>query len=151
MVAGNMPETVAITGALIVLVFYLLVGGRAYCSWVCPVNIVTDTAHWARERLGISSASRLSATTRYWIMAMSLVLSAATGLLVWEWINPVSMAHRGLIFGAGLAWLVLLGVFLLDFLVSKRPGAASLSRGCFLQLAGGTQPVTGTRRLTRAM
>ena len=42
MFTGNPPETIAITGALIVLVFYFLVGGRAYCSWVCPVNIITD-------------------------------------------------------------------------------------------------------------
>ena len=142
MFTGNLPETIAITGALIVLVFYFLVGGRAYCSWVCPVNIITDAAHWTRERLGISSASRLSATTRYWIMAMSLVLSATTGLLVWEWINPVSMAHRGLIFGAGLAWLILLGVFLLDFLVSKRAWCGHLCPvGAFYSLLAVRSPL----------
>jgi ferredoxin-type protein NapH len=140
--AGHMPETIAITGALIILALYFLVGGRAYCSWVCPVNIITDAAHWLRQRLGISSASRLSATTRYWILGMTLVLAAATGLLVWEWINPVSMAHRGIIFGAGLAWLILLGVFLLDLLVSKRAWCGHLCpMGAFYSLLAVRSPV----------
>ena len=69
--AGHSPESIAITGAFIVLAFYLLVGGRVYCSWVCPVNMVTDAAHWLRERLGISGASRLSRSTRYWLLGAS--------------------------------------------------------------------------------
>ena len=34
--------TVAGIGAATILVFYIVVGGRAYCSWVCPINVVTD-------------------------------------------------------------------------------------------------------------
>ncbi len=51
---GHLPETAALIGGLIVLAFYLLVGGRVYCSWVCPVNIVTDLAEWIRRKLKIS-------------------------------------------------------------------------------------------------
>ena len=40
-IAGNVAAGTAIIGAAIVLVFYLLVGGRVYCSFVCPMNIVT--------------------------------------------------------------------------------------------------------------
>ena len=42
----------AVLGAAIVLVFYMLVGGRVFCSWVCPVNLVTDFAFWLRRKLG---------------------------------------------------------------------------------------------------
>ena len=135
--AGHIPEMTAITGALIVGVFYLLVGGRVYCSWVCPVNIVTDTAHWLRERLGITGASRLSSTTRYWILGATLLLPLLTGMLIWEFINPVSMLHRGLIFGMGLAWLLVLAVFLLDLLVSRRAWCSHLCPvGAFYSLLG---------------
>ena len=48
--AGHLPETTIIVGALIVSAFYMLVGGRVYCSWVCPINIVTDTADWLRRK-----------------------------------------------------------------------------------------------------
>ncbi len=120
LISGHIPEATAITGAIIVLVFYMLVGGRVYCSWVCPVNMITDAAHWLRERLGISGASRLSRNTRYWLLGAVLVLALSTGSIAWETVNPVSMVHRGLIFGMGLAWVVIVAVFMFDFLVSRR-------------------------------
>jgi ferredoxin-type protein NapH len=119
-VAGHLPEMTAITGALIVIAIYLLVGGRAYCAWVCPVNIVTDTAHWLKRRLRIKGSARLSATTRYWLLGTALVVSAVTGVIAWELVNPVSMTYRGLVFGMGAAWLVVLAIFLFDLLVSER-------------------------------
>ena len=52
-VAGHRPETDALLGAAILLGLYAVIGGRAYCSWVCPINMVTDAAHWLRQKLGI--------------------------------------------------------------------------------------------------
>lgn len=136
-VAGHTPETTAITGALIVLVFYLLVSGRVFCSWVCPVNIITDIAHWLRERLGISGASSLARKTRYWLLAATLIMSFITGSVFWEIVNPVSMLHRGLIFGMGMAWVILLAVFLYDLLVSRRGWCSHLCPvGAFYSLLG---------------
>ena len=117
LLTGHVPELIAVTGALIVLAFYFLVSGRVFCAWVCPVNIVTDAAHWLRQRLGISAASRLSPNTRYWLLGAVLLLALATGSLVWELVNPVSMVYRGLVFGMGLAWGIVAAVFLLDLLV----------------------------------
>jgi hypothetical protein len=54
---GHVPETLGLIGVAIVVSFYLLVGGRVYCSWVCPVNVVTDAAGWLRNRLGIKGSS----------------------------------------------------------------------------------------------
>jgi|GEM_PF-2201130 len=48
--AGHLPGQLALTGAAIVLAFYLLAGGRVYCAWVCPLNPVTDAADWLRRR-----------------------------------------------------------------------------------------------------
>jgi ferredoxin-type protein NapG len=45
--AGHVPETLGLIGVAIVLAFYLLVGGRVYCSWVCPINVVTDAGRLA--------------------------------------------------------------------------------------------------------
>jgi ferredoxin-type protein NapH len=135
--AGHIPELTAITGALIVTAFYVLVGGRVYCSWVCPVNMITDAAQWLRDQFKISGASSMSRKTRYWLLAFTFVLSAVTGSIVWEIINPVSMLHRGLIFGMGLAWVIVLGVFLLDLLVSRRAWCSHLCPvGAFYGLLG---------------
>jgi ferredoxin-type protein NapH len=136
--AGHVPETTAIIGAVFVLLFYILVGGRVYCSWVCPVNMVTDAAQWLREQFKISGATNLSRKTRYWILACTLILSLVTGGIIWELVNPVSMLHRGLIFGMGLAWFIILGVFILDFLIARRAWCSDLCPvGAFYSLLGG--------------
>jgi ferredoxin-type protein NapH len=135
--ARHLPETTAISGALIVIAFYVLVGGRAYCAWVCPVNIVTDVAHWLRKRLHLRGSAHLSAATRYWLLGASLIASAVTGTIVWELVNPVSMMHRGLIFGMGAAWVVILAVFLFDFMISQRGWCGHLCPvGAFYSVLG---------------
>ena len=135
--AGHTPEVTAITGAIIVALFYTLVGGRVYCSWVCPVNMITDAAQWLREQFKISGSSTMSRKTRYWILAATFIMPLATGSILWELVNPVSMVHRGLIFGMGLAWFIVAAVFLLDLLVSRRGWCSPLCpMGAFYSLLG---------------
>ena len=140
--AGHLPETLGIIGVVIVLAFYLLVGGRVYCSWVCPINVVTDTAGWLRDRLGIKGSVHMSRQTRYWILAMTLLGSALTGVVLWELINPISMLHRGLIFGLGAAWAIVLAIFLFDLFVMSRGWCGRLCPvGAFYGLIGRWSPV----------
>ena len=114
-----------------------LVGGRAYCAWVCPMNPVTDAAAWLRRRLGLTRGARLSPATRGWLLAMTLVLAALTGTIAWELVNPVSILHRGLIFGMGAAWFVVLAIFLFDLFVAERGWCAHLCPvGAFYGLLG---------------
>ena len=135
--AGHLMAASALSGAAIMAVFYAIAGGRAYCAWVCPVNVVTDTAAWLRRRLGLRLDISLPRATRQWLLGATLALAAATGAMVWEWVNPVSMLHRGLIFGFGLAWAVVLAVFVLDLLVSARAWCGHLCpMGAFYALLG---------------
>ena len=137
LLTNHLPETTAFVGAGIVLVFYLLVGGRVYCSWVCPVNIVTDFAGWLRRRLGITSSTRLSRNTRFWILGLALVMALVTGTLAWELVNPVTAVYRGLVFGMGFGWAVLAAVFLLDLVISHRGWCGHLCPvGAFYSLIG---------------
>lgn len=114
------PEASALIGAAIVVVFYATVGGRVFCSWVCPVNVVTDAASWLRRRLRIGSGRAPRGGLRHALLAAVLLASAATGVAVWEAVNPVSMTQRALIFGGGVAWGALAAVFLFDLLVAPR-------------------------------
>jgi ferredoxin-type protein NapH len=140
--AGVEPHKEAIIGVIIVVAFYLLVGGRVYCSWVCPVNMVTDAAAWLRRKLGIKTTSQISRSTRYWILGLTLVLPLITGSIVWELFNPVSMMFRGIVFGLGAAWVLILGVFLFDLLVSKDGWCGRLCPvGAFYSLLGTRSPL----------
>ena len=137
--ARHWPYTTAITGAVILLVFYLLVGGRVFCSWVCPVNVVTDAAAWSRRRLGIKTGRAPDSNTRYWLLGGVLIAAAASGALVWEWVNPVTYVQRSLIFGlTGGVWLAF-GIFLYDLLVAGRGWCGHLCpMGAFYGLLGRT-------------
>ena len=111
-----------IIGALIITVFYALIGGRMFCSYVCPVNIITDIANYLRNKLGFNQIQKKQPATRfirYWILGLSLVLSFVLGLSAFEFISPISMTHRGLIFGLGFGWAAMLVIFLFDLFVLK--------------------------------
>ncbi|OOZ38151.1 quinol dehydrogenase ferredoxin subunit NapH [Solemya elarraichensis gill symbiont] len=139
---GLVPATDAIIGVAIVAGFYFLVGGRVFCSWVCPVNMITDAAFWLRERLGIRGGARFSRNLRYWMLAMVLLLSAITGSMAYEMFNPVSILHRGIIFGVGMAWSVVVAIFLFDLLVAKRGWCTHLCpMGGLYSLIGQYSPV----------
>ena len=132
----------AAIGAAIVTAFYFIVGGRVFCSFVCPVNIATDTAHWLRRRLGIRSGVRLKPSTRYWVLALTLAVSALTGSLAYEMINPVSLFHRSIIFGLGGGWLVVAAIFLFDTFVARHGWCGHLCpMGAFYGLVGEKSPL----------
>lgn len=119
---GNIvrPETLA--GAAIITLFFGLVAGRSFCSWVCPVNIVTDAARWLRSWIGFGSnesAVRISRNTRYWALGLSIIISMVTGVAAFEWVSPISTLLRGVLFGMGAGWIVILVLFLFDVMVVK--------------------------------
>lgn len=135
--AGQVPAPTALIGGAIVLAVYAVVGGRVYCSWVCPINVVTDAAHWLRGRLGLPKGWQPKRSTRFWVLAMTLAVSAATGVLAWELVNPITLLHRGLLFGLGFAWAAVAAVFLFDLLVSRQGWCGHLCPvGAFYGLVG---------------
>lgn len=149
LLAGQAPLRTALIGAAIVTAFYLLVGGRVYCSWVCPVNPITDLAAWLRQRWGIRASARVSRQLRHAVLVMTAGVALLTGSIAWELVNPVSMLHRGLIFGMGAGWAVLLAVFLFDLFVLRRGWCGHLCPvGAFYGLLGRASVlrVAATRR-----
>lgn len=117
--AGQMLTNIAILGAIIVSVFYILVGGRVYCSWLCPINIATDSASWLRKKLNIKSASLFPRNTRYWLLAATFVIAFITGTLAWELVNPVTLVQRGIIYSLWSSAFILLVIFLFDLFISR--------------------------------
>jgi ferredoxin-type protein NapH len=142
LLTGHVPEVLGLTGIAVVTLVYFLIGGRVYCSWVCPLNMVTDMAGWLRRRFGIKGSAHLARNTRSWILAMTLVGSALSGVVLWELINPVSMLHRGLIFGMGMGWSIVLAVFLFDLFVMSRGWCGHLCPvGAFYGVIGHFSPL----------
>jgi ferredoxin-type protein NapH len=121
--AGAVIATDLLIGVGVAAAFYALFGGRAFCSWVCPINMVTDFASWVREIIGMNQLTGVkqpaSRNLRYWVLALSLVISAIMGVTAFEFISPISMVHRGLVFGMGFGWAAIVIIFLFDLFVLK--------------------------------
>jgi ferredoxin-type protein NapH len=140
--ARHWPEATALIGVLIVLAVYAVVGGRSYCAWVCPVNPVTDAAAWLRHRFGLGAGTPLRRNARYAILAASLVVSAAAGVIAWEFVNPVTVLHRGLLFGLGAGLWLIVAIFLFDLLVTRHGWCGHLCPvGAFYATLGHASPL----------
>jgi len=121
--AGAIMATNLLVGVAVIVVFYFLIGGRAFCSWVCPVNMITDLANFLREKIGINKVQGIkqpaSRKIRYWVLALSLIISALMGVTAFEFVSPISMVHRGIVFGLGFGWAAMLIIFLFDLFVLR--------------------------------
>ncbi|WP_455755522.1 quinol dehydrogenase ferredoxin subunit NapH [Sulfurimonas sp.] len=120
--AGAVLSIDLLIGIGIITIFYLLVGGRAFCSWVCPINMITDFSSYLRSVLAIDRSQKRqpsSRNIRYWVLILSLIISFLMGVTAFEFISPISMVHRGIIFGLGFGWAAMLIIFLFDLFVLK--------------------------------
>ncbi|NOX85644.1 MAG: quinol dehydrogenase ferredoxin subunit NapH [Chlorobi bacterium] len=137
---GFIMSADALIGAAIVLLFYALIAGRSFCSWVCPVNMITDLATCLRKRLKITKKENylnFSRKTRYWVLGLGIILSAVLGVAAFEVINPITMLHRGIIFGFGAGWTIIVALFLFDLLVTEYGWCGHLCPlGAFYSAAG---------------
>jgi ferredoxin-type protein NapH len=146
LIAGAVIGSEVFIGALIILLFYGLIGGRAFCSWVCPINLVTDLAGWLRRKLNIDREGRrvlISRRFRYWFLGTMLVLSFIVGAAAFEFINPIGILTRGVIFGIGFGWALILTIFLFDLFIVKNGWCGHMCP------VGATYSIIGSRSLIR--
>ncbi len=122
LVAGFTLNFDLILGAIIILLVYGLLFGRSFCSWVCPINIVTDFALFVRRKTNMNRYDEkmpFKRSLRYWILVLSIVVSLFSGVAAFEFVSPVSMLHRGLVFGFGFGIAAVVMVFLFDVFMLK--------------------------------
>ncbi len=133
----TMPDAEVLLGAGIILALYALIAGRAFCAWVCPVNLVTDLASWLRRKLSLRDLLYLPRSTRYLVLTAALALSLITSVAAFEWISPIGMLHRELIYGIGLGWMAIIGIFMFDLFVIRHGWCGHLCPlGAFYALLG---------------
>lgn len=135
--AGALSGSVLL-GALLILAFYGLFAGRAFCAWVCPVNLIVDFAAFVRKKLEIQGSTLiLSKNVRYYLLALSLLLSFVLATPAFESISYIGIIQRGVIFGT-ISWLmVAFIIFVVDTFLSPKALCSHLCPlGAFYALAG---------------
>ena len=120
LLAGSSIALPALIGVAITGGFYIVFGGRIYCSWVCPINLVTDAAHWLKQKLHIKDNLSISKKLRTTVLIAALALSLLGGTLAWEIINPITLLQREIMWTSFAGSLILLSIFLFDLLISRR-------------------------------
>ena len=110
-------------GTVTVFLLWVLLGGRTFCSWVCPYHFVAEFA----EKLHVKLADKkwikpvtFHRGVRSVFYVIFALLAVVTGYTVFETISPTGILSRALIYGPGLAlaWVAVLLLF--EIFVSKR-------------------------------
>ena len=110
-------------GTLTVLVLWILLGGRTFCSWVCPYHLVAEWAEslhlWLAKR-GWAIDMQFHRAVRAVFYVIFALLALLTGYTVFETISPTGILSRALIYGPGLALLWILALLAFEVLLSRR-------------------------------
>lgn len=120
--ASKTVTTSLLIGAVIVLLFYGLIRGRAFCGWACPVNLILEFAHKVRKAFKIKKRYniKINRHTKIWVAAVVLILSFATSLPVYELFNPIGTVMKGLIFATSLGVWSFVAIILAEIFLAER-------------------------------
>jgi len=100
-----------------VLILWVLLGGRTFCSWVCPYHLLAEWAEkihlWlAKKKLVTDQPVDRRLRTVFWLVFG--LLAIVTGYTVFESISPTGILSRAMIYGGSalaLLWVLALLVF----------------------------------------
>lgn len=118
----HLPINVLI-GTLTIVFFYLLIGGRTYCSWVCPYGILSEIGEKFHNKLvekKIIKNRKFDHRVRHIFWFMFIILAFTSGYLVFETFNIVGIMSRFITYGWSLALSWVLVVFLIEVFFSRR-------------------------------
>lgn len=110
-------------GTVTVFLLWFFLGGRTFCSWVCPYHLVaelTDRIHLKLVEKKIIRGVDFHRGTRTVFYVVFAALAFGSGYTIFESVSPTGMLSRALIYGPGLA-LIWVGVLLLfEIFISRR-------------------------------
>lgn len=112
-----------IIGSVTLVVFYLLVGGKAYCSWVCPYGFLSELGEHFHQKLvrkKIIKEHKFTPNIRFLFWAIFLAAAFIDGYLVFEVINPIGYISRVITYGWSLGAIWVLVVLAIETFYSRR-------------------------------
>ena len=110
-------------GTVTVFLLWVLLGGRTFCSWVCPYHLVAEFAEKLHVKLvekKIVKPKTFHRGVRTFFYIVFALLAVVTGYTVFETLSPTGILSRALIYGPGLALFWVLALLLFEVFVSRR-------------------------------
>ncbi len=112
-----------VIGTVTVLILWWLLGGRAFCSWVCPYHLLSEWAETIHLKLAAGKLVRdmpMHRGLRTVLYVIFALLALITGYTVFEAISPVGILSRAMIYGPGFALFWVAGLLLFEIFVTRR-------------------------------
>ncbi len=110
-------------GVITIFLFYTLVGGRTFCSWLCPYHFIAENLEKIHDYLVKKRKIKehtYNQSLRYVFWVGFLILAVLTQQLVFEDLNLVGITSRALIYGPGLILFWIIFIMIFEIVYSKR-------------------------------
>ena len=112
-----------VIGTSTVLAMWWLLGGRSFCSWVCPYHLLAEWAeklHLLLVSKGIVKDHALDRRLRTVLYVVFALLALASGYTVYETISPTGIVSRALIYGPTAALAIVAVLLAFEVFYSRR-------------------------------
>ena len=112
-----------IIGVSTITVFYLLVGGRSYCAWVCPYGILSEIGEkWHNTLVAkkIIKERKFDHRIKYAFWVIFLILAFTSGYMVFETFSVVGIMSRAIAYGWSLSLIWVLIVLAFEVFFARR-------------------------------
>jgi len=130
--------------------------GRFFCGWICPATLIyelnSNLAAWLRWAGVRTGTRRFDKRIKYGVLALGLVLSAASGSILVGAVYPPAIIGREIYYavalgGFGVGMIFFLGTMLFDLLVARRGFCRYLCPGGALYSLIGRYRMVRIRRI----
>jgi ferredoxin-type protein NapH len=112
-----------VIGASTIALFWGLVGGRSFCSWVCPYHLVAEWAEMLHLRLvrrGLVSDHPIHRGVRTAFFLLFAALAFASGQTLFLALNPIGVLSRAVVYGASWALVWVAALLAFEVLYARR-------------------------------
>lgn len=112
-----------VIGVITIIIFYIVFGGRSFCSWLCPYHWLSELG----EKLYLQLKTRkiiknhtFDKKIRYYFYVLFLSLALLSGYTIFEVINPVAILSRFIVYGPSLILFWVAGLLAFEIFYSRR-------------------------------
>lgn len=112
-----------VIGTVTIFILWLLLGGRTFCSWVCPYHLLSEWAEIIHLKLvekKIIKNHTFNRRVRSIFYVIFALLALVSGYTVFESISVTGIVSRALIYGPGVAMIWVGLVLLFEVFYSRR-------------------------------
>lgn len=141
LLAAGVAVPAFVGSAAAVTCLYFFLGGRSFCSWICPVYLLTECGDRLREALQIGKTP-FPLALKQGVLLLTLLATALTGLPFFETVSPIGLVSRAIAFGLWQGMIILSGILLLEICFAPRLWCRSLCPlGAYYAIVGRYAPL----------